>query len=138
MITTVANIISPKALERQIKLFETRIGELNAELSELEKMKTACQLLLGTSGSERTDEETTPAAKKNRADLSLKIRELLETKEGPLSAEEIYSELTSQGVTLPGKNPDTSLLGHLKKYPDLFSETENGHWTRVKEETHPS
>jgi hypothetical protein len=136
MITTVPNVISPKALERQIKLLESRIQELQGELTELEKMKTACQLLLGSAGLEpekTPDAEAAPS--KKRLEVHLKISELLEGKEAPVSAEDIASELSAQGVTIPGKNPDSSLLGLLKKHPDLFSETENGHWTRAKQET---
>jgi hypothetical protein len=42
------NIISPKALDKQLKVVESRIQVLQAEITELEKVKNACLVLLGS------------------------------------------------------------------------------------------
>ncbi len=42
------NLISPKSLEKQLKVVESRIGVLETEISELLKIKAACLVLLGT------------------------------------------------------------------------------------------
>lgn len=47
MTTQHLNIVSPKSLEKQLKLVESRMEELRAEIHELEKMRTACLILLG-------------------------------------------------------------------------------------------
>lgn len=41
------NVINPKSLEKQLKLVDSRVQELQAELRELEKVRTACLILLG-------------------------------------------------------------------------------------------
>lgn len=41
------NVINPKSLERQIKLIEQRLFELQTETNELEKRREACHILLG-------------------------------------------------------------------------------------------
>ena len=41
------NIVNSKSLEKQLKVVETRINELQTEIRDLEKIKTACQVLLG-------------------------------------------------------------------------------------------
>jgi hypothetical protein len=40
-------IVSPKSLERQIKLLDERLLELQSEVAELEKKREACHVLLG-------------------------------------------------------------------------------------------
>jgi hypothetical protein len=40
-------IVNPKSLEKQIKILDDRILELQSELSDLEKKKEACHILLG-------------------------------------------------------------------------------------------
>lgn len=40
-------IVSPKSLERQIKMLDERILELQAEVAGLEKKREACHVLLG-------------------------------------------------------------------------------------------
>ncbi len=42
------NIISPKSLEKQLKLVEGRMGALEAEIADLQKIKEACLVLLGS------------------------------------------------------------------------------------------
>jgi hypothetical protein len=42
------NVISPKALEKQLKIVESRMTVLQAEMTELEKIKNACLVLMGT------------------------------------------------------------------------------------------
>lgn len=46
--TTPLNIISPKALDKQLKIVESRIQVLQSEISDLEKVKNACLILLGS------------------------------------------------------------------------------------------
>lgn len=41
------NVINPKSLERQMKIIEQRLTELQSESSALEKRREACQILLG-------------------------------------------------------------------------------------------
>ena len=41
------NVINPKSLERQIKIIESRLSELQNETAALEKKREACYLLLG-------------------------------------------------------------------------------------------
>lgn len=41
------NVINPKSLERQIKIIEQRLLELQTETSALEKRREACHILLG-------------------------------------------------------------------------------------------
>lgn len=41
------NVLNPKSLEKQIKIVDARLSELAVELEELEKIKAACQILLG-------------------------------------------------------------------------------------------
>lgn len=41
------DILSPKSLERQIKVLEEKIRELNAEVAVLERKREACHILLG-------------------------------------------------------------------------------------------
>ena len=41
------NVINPKSLERQIKIIEQRLLELQSETNALEKRREACHILLG-------------------------------------------------------------------------------------------
>jgi hypothetical protein len=47
--TSVEIVISPKSLERQIKLLDDRLLELQIEVASLEKTREACYVLLGGS-----------------------------------------------------------------------------------------
>lgn len=41
------NVINPKSLERQIKIIEQRLMELQSETNALEQRRQACHILLG-------------------------------------------------------------------------------------------
>ncbi len=43
----ITNVLNPKALEKQIKIYDTRLQTLQEEVDELQRMRAACQLLLG-------------------------------------------------------------------------------------------
>lgn len=61
------NVISPKALEKQLKLVEGRIAVLQSEMAELEKIKNACLVLMGTAATVAPAESAEAAAvTKNR------------------------------------------------------------------------
>ncbi len=45
--TNIEIIVSPKSLERQIKILDERILELQSEMNALEKKREACHTLLG-------------------------------------------------------------------------------------------
>lgn len=64
------NLISAKSLEKQLKVVEGRIGELQTEIAELEKIKNACLVLMGgTSPAVAESEEAMVAkAKKKKTD----------------------------------------------------------------------
>lgn len=57
------NIISAKSLEKQLKVVESRMGVLEAEISELQKIKDACLVLLGSAPQTETLEAAGPAVK---------------------------------------------------------------------------
>lgn len=44
---SVENVVNPKSLERQIKLLEQRMRDLQTEIGTLEKRREACHVLLG-------------------------------------------------------------------------------------------
>lgn len=56
------NIVSPKSLEKQLKIVESRVQELQAEIHELEKIRTACLILLGTAAEFPPEKEAADAA----------------------------------------------------------------------------
>jgi hypothetical protein len=65
------NILNSKALERQIKVVEGRIAELQKELQALERVRAACRILLGEDtelpthvGTAQTASTATPAPAK--------------------------------------------------------------------------
>lgn len=65
------NLISTKSLEKQLKVVEARISELQAEITELEKIKSACLVLMGTSPVLAESEESfATKAKKKKSDIS--------------------------------------------------------------------
>ena len=79
------NIVSSKSLEKQLKVVEVRIQELQAEIHDLEKIRSACHTLLGTSSdlSPETAEAAqefppTPAKKKSAKRTSLNAEEITE------------------------------------------------------------
>src|SRR5262245_21549433 len=112
------NIMNPKQLEKQVKIVETRIAELQAEIDGLEKIRTACQILLGneatlpvaktaeTPAEPKPAKPRAPKAPKEppaaRADLSERIVDLLRER-AAMTADEIYDELKVQGIELGGR-----------------------------------
>lgn len=67
------NVINPKSLERQIKIIEQRLTELQAETSALEKRREACHILLGLPLAPMgTNVETAPAAPPKKSTRSKK------------------------------------------------------------------
>ena len=72
------NLVSPKSLEKQLKVVESRIGELEAEITELEKIKAACLVLLGTAPQADAVETAAPATgklKKKKTDAEEEAEE---------------------------------------------------------------
>ncbi len=66
------NLISTKSLEKQLKVVEGRMSELQAEMAELEKIKNACLVLMGTSPAVAESEESLATkAKKKKNDISV-------------------------------------------------------------------
>ncbi len=74
--SSVEIVISPKSLEKQIKLLDDRLLELQTEVSSLEKTREACYVLLGGSPAVSASSESNvvakkaPLKKKRSADLS--------------------------------------------------------------------
>ena len=150
------NIMNPKQLEKQVKILESRIAELQSEIDGLEKMRVACQILLGTAAELPAPKAAAPApveakppkekpAKKAaaaeaapRADVSQKIVDLLKSRGDGMTADEIYDELRGQGVELGGKSPVQTVYSTLEKHPELFLEAENGQWKSTGESTVPT
>lgn len=62
--TSVEIVISPKSLERQIKLLDDRLLELQTEVSTLEKTREACYVLLGGAPAVSSPADSSNAAKK--------------------------------------------------------------------------
>lgn len=74
------NLVSPKSLEKQLKVVETRIGELEAEITELQKIKSACLVLLGTAPQAEAVETAAPVAgkaKKKKADEEVEEHDVI-------------------------------------------------------------
>lgn len=61
------NIISSKSLEKQLKVVESRISTLQAEMAELEKIKNACLVLMGPQGLAPVEEATPSKSKKKKS-----------------------------------------------------------------------
>ncbi len=59
------NIISTKSLEKQLKVVESRMSTLQAEMAELEKIKNACLVLMGPQVLS-PEEESAPAKNKKK------------------------------------------------------------------------
>lgn len=65
---TPINVISPKALEKQLKIVEGRMSVLQTEITDLQKIKDACLTLLGVSGEQPIEvSPETPKGKKRKA-----------------------------------------------------------------------
>ncbi len=71
----ILNLINPKSLEKQLKAVEGRMQTLQAEIAELQKIKEACLVLLGTAAPQPEPVEVVAAPtsgkakkKKNAAD----------------------------------------------------------------------
>ena len=139
------NILNPKALERQLKVVETRINELQTEIDGLEKIRAACLILMGNISVDlpsaevvKENVDVAPPATKTKKPAPLVeniheiIREVLHDRENGLTAEQIYEHLKSQGVNFGKKLPVNSVLPVLKKYPEMFTETQEGHWSEVR------
>jgi hypothetical protein len=61
------NIISSKSLEKQLKVVESRMSTLQAEMAELEKIKNACLVLMGPQGLTPVEENAPTKTKKKKA-----------------------------------------------------------------------
>lgn len=137
---TVPNVLNEKQLEKQVKLLETRLEELRAEISTLEKRKEACLLLLGIQAqTEVAPLDAQPvkakpvakAAKKNRLtveEVPARIRELLQHGE-PLTADDLYDRLRDQHGALPSEKPVALVYETLEQLGDDVVETDDGKWT---------
>lgn len=44
----ITNVLNPKSLEKQMKIYDSRLQILQAEVEELSRLRAACQLLLGS------------------------------------------------------------------------------------------
>lgn len=64
------SVISPKGLEKQLKVVEERIESLKSELVALDKIQWACRALLGQS------EQQTPSDKSAKKDRKKKATEV--------------------------------------------------------------
>lgn len=126
------NILNPKALERQLKVVEAKIAELQAEMEGLEKIRNACLVLMGTVEMPAATAPNETKVAEPKVEIQDKIKEILQDREQGLTAEQIYEHLKSQGVPVPKKV--NAVFATLKKSPDLFAEMENGNWREVKSE----
>lgn len=125
---SIPNVLNAKALEKQLKLVETRLQELQVEMDTLHRIKDACQLLLGNEGGTKV-ESTEASAKRNSPDhLRTAIEDLLKQKAMALTADELTLELKEMGMGLPEKKAQSTIVSTLKKYPELFSQTEDEKW----------
>lgn len=61
------NIISSKSLEKQLKVVESRMSTLQAEMAELEKIKNACLVLMGPQGLVPAEESAPSKTKKKKS-----------------------------------------------------------------------
>lgn len=57
----ITNVLNPKSLEKQIKIYDTRLQVLQAEVEELTRLKSACSLLLGAQPGAEPTLEAKPA-----------------------------------------------------------------------------
>ncbi len=90
-------IVNPKSLERQIKMLDERLLELQAEMGALEKKREACHTLLGIPVAPVGVGETPILAKKTSA-RKKRESEVSESVEEGLDA--VASVPTSEGENL--------------------------------------
>ena len=128
------NVLNPKQLEKQIKVIESRMLELQRELDELNRMRDACHTLLGTTPqqtageSEQSKRGRTKREEESAGDLTSHISTVLKSRGGAMTADEIFDELKSSGAPLKGKRPVSAVYETLEKNPEVFSQGENGQW----------
>jgi YesN/AraC family two-component response regulator len=122
---TIPNVLNAKALEKQLKLVETRLQELQTETDALLRIKEACQLLINHS------EPASESTKKNGESLQGPLEDLLRQKGTALSLDEITSELKESGVTLPEKKAAPLISSTLKKFPEIFTAVDDDRWMIV-------
>lgn len=90
------NVISPKALEKQLKLVEGRIAVLQSEMTELDRIKNACLVLMGTAVTATPVESAEAAAiTKNRKKKSTEDEEGEEEVDVISPSEVMASEATA-------------------------------------------
>jgi hypothetical protein len=63
----ITNVLNPKALEKQIKIYDTRLQTLMEEVDELQRMRAACSLLLGAPAEAAPESEAARNSKKAKA-----------------------------------------------------------------------
>jgi hypothetical protein len=126
---SIPNVLNGKALEKQLKLVEIRLQELQVEMDTLHRIKDACTLLLGTGDAAAKGETADSSIKKGGPDqLRGAIEDLLRQKAMALTVDEVTSELKELGVGLPEKKAQSLVVSTLKKYPELFAQTEDEKW----------
>jgi hypothetical protein len=136
------NILNPKALEKQLKILEGHIGDLQMQIDELEKMRSACLVLLGTVPTEPgvvkeepvKNLESSPKKKKPSVseELTPRILELLRQNESGMTADDLFDQLRSSGATIPGKRPVATVYSTLETHTDLFAQNDSGLWIESK------
>src|SRR5205807_2146121 len=93
------NVLNPKQLEKQLKVVESRISELENEIKDLERMRKACLILMGDpvdfdapeavplaapEAKPPKPKKAPPAPKAEASELHDKIRDTLQGAEGGL------------------------------------------------------
>jgi hypothetical protein len=134
MTPNVTNVLNLKSLEKQLKLYDARITVLQEEMDELQRLRSACHLLLGQApqenasgeGAESTKLATGPKRTKNR--LSARILDVLRESSEGLTADAILQELKTAGVPLSDDDSDATIESTLKKHPELFSLSDDNRW----------
>jgi hypothetical protein len=139
------NILNPKALERQLKVLDTHINELQGQIDELQKMRSACLILLGaapqpqevTAPQAASETKETSDKPKKSEDLAPKIVDLLKQREVGMTADEIFDCLKEGGVSISGKRPVAAVYSALEKHPELFRQDEAGVWVETQNAASP-
>jgi len=149
------NILNSKALERQIKAVDGRIAELQKELRALERVRTACRILLGEDMDLAAGQEPVAApapvpapsgpapAKKTRqakaarqssADVTslsedqlAEIENYLMERDTEAESEELLEALRDS--EFPFDADKERFLELLRKHPERFHESGNGNWS---------
>jgi hypothetical protein len=144
------NVLNIKALEKQLKVLETRIAEVQRELEDLEKKRRACLILMGqdveleprpAASAESGARPSKPAAKpKPKPDTALfpKVSEVLAEAKGPLSMEQICKLLAIAGQVKDASKARATVEALLEEHPETFIQNEEGGWSlRQAGETNP-